>query len=209
MRVIVRQRIDHNPKSVTVGANILFLHPRVTHTFPFHLCLTCIPLCNCTLIFQCQSGLCPQPYYLPRAQCFFHFFTTILTSCIFCSCFQFLPALDMFSCSCSMPLVKMCVCTLCGFMSVCTQSVFSLFSQDHLSLLFVCEQAIDKYNQTNEMVPFLFYLFAFPLLGTIHLWLFPSIAPFTLPCLLLLVTLLISPSLLPSVSCPDIFSFGL
>lgn len=50
---------DHNLKSVRVGSNILFLHPCVTHTFPFHLSLARIPLCNCALIFQCQSGLCP------------------------------------------------------------------------------------------------------------------------------------------------------
>ena len=65
---VAEECIDHNLKSVSVGTNILRLHPYVTHTFSFHPSLTRIPLCNCTLIFQCQSGLCPQPCYLLRSQ---------------------------------------------------------------------------------------------------------------------------------------------
>lgn len=66
------------------------------------------------------------------------------------------------------------------------------------------------------MAPWLFYLFALPQLGIIHLWLLSSVAPFTLSCLLLLVTPTLlppspppSPTDFPFICCPDVFSFGL
>lgn len=109
MCVAEKEYIDHNLKSVSVGTNILFLRPCVTHTFSFHLSLTHIPLCNCALIFQCQSGLCPQPYYLLHSQ-LFSFIRRFSQFPYFYSHSRYFFPLDLFCCCCCVPLVNMCVC---------------------------------------------------------------------------------------------------
>lgn len=107
--VCVGERAYHNLKSVITGASILFLFVSLT-LFSFHLSLTHIALCNCTLIFQCQSGLCPQPYCLLQSR-FSRFSTTFLISHIFHHTVCVTPPLNGLYCNCCMPLVDTCVCT--------------------------------------------------------------------------------------------------
>lgn len=128
-----------------------------------HLSLALIPLCNCALIFQCQSGLCPQPptifshsrHFLISFARFSHLFCPIFF-------FPFLLARGTSSspricfvvvarrrrlCRCRVPFsANVCVCApLCLRACWCPFSA-RLFRQHHLSLLFVCEREIDKYN---------------------------------------------------------------
>lgn len=91
---------------------------------PFHLSFARIPLCNCALIFQCQSGLRPQPYYLLHSQPFSHFFATFLQSLriFFFPLAAPLPPLDCFfpggRCV-RLSSSSSASCTFCPIMSTC------------------------------------------------------------------------------------------
>ena len=126
-----------------LGANSPFLCPCVTHIFPFHLILTRIPLCNCALIFQCQSGMCPQPCYLLRSQLFLISLPLPFHDSHIFLCALSLSLMDLFGWRCGcVPLVNKSV-----FLCECL-FVFILlgFLPSAPLVSFVCGRGVDKYN---------------------------------------------------------------
>ena len=132
----------------------------LTHSL-LHLSLALIPLCNCALIFQCQSGLCPQPptifsysrLFLISFARFSHLFCPVFffpfpfsrgTSSSPWICFVAVARRRRRRC---VPFsANVCVCAPLCLRACLYPFSARLFRQHHLSLLFVCEREIDKYN---------------------------------------------------------------